>query len=62
MIEPYIRTAYDRFLVIPAAKRLIHTVSPNQITLSAGILGFMVFLALLIKLPFLAIMFLLLSG
>ncbi len=62
MLETYFRPFYQQILVNPVAKRLAHKLSPSQITVCAGLLGILVFPALLLNLPFLAVLFLLLSG
>ncbi len=62
MNQSSFRLYYDRLIVTPVAKQLVGRLSPNQATLSAGILGLMVLPALLFNIPLLAVILLLLSG
>ncbi|KTD14748.1 putative phosphatidoglycerophosphate synthase [Legionella gratiana] len=62
MIEQHLRDYYQQIFVNPVANRLGHFVTPNQITLLSGILGILVFPALVMHQELLAICLLLLSG
>ena len=63
MLESWIRPFYDRWLVIPVAKRLCRlTIRPNTVTLLAGVSGILAAVAVGLFWPFLAIFLLAVSG
>lgn len=62
MIEQHIRERYQQILVNPVANHLRYFVTPNQITLLSGMLGVLIFPALMFHQEFLALCLLLLSG
>ncbi|WP_058512655.1 CDP-alcohol phosphatidyltransferase family protein [Legionella santicrucis] len=62
MIEQHVREHYQQIFVNPIANHLPYFITPNQITLLSGILGLLIFPALLFHQEFLAICLLLLSG
>lgn len=62
MIETYIRPAYQKILVDPAARALNSKITPNQLTLFSGVTGLFILPCLYFGSPFLAITLLLLSG
>ena len=62
MIEQLLREHYQHVLVNPVANHLRRFVTPNQITLLSGILGILIFPALVIHQEILAVCLLLLSG
>ena len=64
MLEALLRPTYDKMLVEPVAKLLIakNFTSPIIVTIIAASLGLLTMFALMLNLPYLAILFLLLSG
>jgi len=62
MIEHYVRTHYQQFLVDPLASYMRDLITPNQVTLFSGFLGLLVLPALIMHQVMPAIILLLLSG
>lgn len=62
MIEQHVREYYQQIFVNPVANQLSYAITPNQITLLSGILGLLIFPALMFHQEILAICLLLLSG
>ncbi len=64
MLESLIRPTYDKMLVEPVARLLIakNITSPITITIVAAVLGLLAMFSLMLDLPYLAVLFILLSG
>lgn len=62
MLESYIRPMYQRACVDAVAQKIAEHVSPNSITILAGLIGILVIPTLWLHLPLLAVIILLISG